>query len=138
MTEYPKAFFTALTSASGTLRNATRRCGVIGWLNGVPGARPAAVRITPPSPLSSPSRPPMTGPSAGARAGSTRATSPATRTVCTGRHASRAAASADSAARFGAAAGRNGAAAGISRPSGLRSSSMVSSSAPDTPSIAAW
>ena len=40
--------------------------------------------------------------------------------------------------RIGGLAGRNGSLGGTSRPAGLRSSSTVSNSAPDTPSIAAW
>ncbi len=55
-----------------------------------------------------------------------------------GRHASRAAASAASVAGPGGLPGVNGSLGGTSRPAGLRSSSTVSNSAPDTPSIAAW
>ena len=138
LTEKPKAFFTFLTLSSSTLRKATRRCGVIGLLNGVAGARPATLGSTPPSPRPSPSSPPTSGFSAGPTAGSTRISSLAIRTVCTGRQASREAASAVSLAQVGGWCGVNGADAGSSRPSGVRSSSSVSSSEPDTPSIAAW
>src|SRR5215472_4582121 len=55
LTETPKAFFTVLTRPRSTLRKATRRCGVIGLLNGVAGARPGTVGITAPSPRPRPS-----------------------------------------------------------------------------------
>ena len=59
------------------------------------------------------------------------------RAVWTGRQASRAAALAVSTGQPGGLAGRNGSAAGTSRPSGARSRSTVSSSAPEAPSMAA-
>ena len=71
LTDTPKAFFTALTVSRLTLRNANRRCGVIGRLNGVAGARPGLVAITEPSPRFSPSMPPTSVFTAGARVGST-------------------------------------------------------------------
>ena len=138
LTETPNAFFTSLTRPRSTLRNATRRCWVIGRLNGVAGARPAAVGMTAPSPWFRPSMPPRNVPTAGASVGSTRTIWLVRRTVCTGRHASRAAATAASVTGPGGRPGRNGGLAGSSRPPGLRSSSTVSSSAPDAPSIAAW
>jgi hypothetical protein len=75
---------------------------------------------------------------AGASVGRTLTSSFVTCTVCTGRHASRAAASAVSTAGPGGRPGRNSALAGTSRPSGTRSSSTVSSSAPEAPSMAEW
>ncbi len=141
LTETPKAFLTVLTVPRSTLRNATRRCGVIGRLNGVAGARPDAVGMTSPSPPSrpvSPSRPAANQLTAGPRPGSRRTSSLAMRAACTGRHAKRAAAITASHPGPGGLAGVNGSAGGSSRPSGVRSSSTVSSSAPDAPSIAAW
>jgi hypothetical protein len=92
LTETPKAFFTALTVSRSTLRNAIRRCGVIGLLNGVAGARPGLVAMIPPSPRFSPSMLPTSVFTAGARVGSTRTSSLVMRTVWTGRQASFAAA----------------------------------------------
>ena len=138
LTDTPNAFFTALTVSRLTLRNANRRCGVIGRLNGVAGARPGLVAITEPSPRFSPSMPPTSVFTAGARVGSHLTSWLVICTVCTGRQARRAAALAARAGRAGAAAGRNGSAGGSSRPCGVRSNRTVSSSAPDAPSIAAW
>src|ERR1700745_235575 len=84
-TDTPKTFFTALTVSRLTLRKANRRCGVIGRLNGVAGARPGRVAITEPSPRFSPSMLPTSVFTAGARVGSTLTSSLVTRTVCTGR-----------------------------------------------------
>ena len=50
LTVTPKAFFTRLTSSSGSDPNATRRCGVILRLKDVRGGRPGGGWITPPSP----------------------------------------------------------------------------------------
>ena len=138
LTDTPKAFFTVLTVARSTLRSASLRCGVIGLLNGVAGARPGAVAMTPPSPRFSLSMPPTRAFTAGARVGRTLTSSFVKRTVCTGRQASLAAAFAASAGSGGGLAALNGSAAGSSRPAGVRSSRTVSSSAPDAPSIAAW
>ncbi len=121
-----------------TLRNANLRCGVIGLLNGVAGARPGLVAMTVPSPRFSPSMLPTSVLTAGARVGSILTSSLVRRTVCTGRQASRAAAFAVRTGRAGGLAGWNGSAAGRSRPAGVRSSRTVSSSAPEAPSIAAW
>ena len=71
LTDTPKAFFTVLTSARSTLRNANLRCGVIALLNGVAGGRPGVVAMTSPSPRFSPSIPPTTVLTTGARVGST-------------------------------------------------------------------
>ncbi len=69
LTDTPKAFFTALTVSRSTLRSASRRCGVIGRLNGVAGARPGVVAMTSPSPRFRPSMPPTRLPSAGRQRG---------------------------------------------------------------------
>ena len=138
LTDTPKAFFTILTVARSTLRNANLRCGVIGLLNGVAGARPGLVAITAPSPRFSPSMLPTSVFTAGASVGSTLTSSLVIRTVCTGRQASRAAAFAARSGRPGGLAGWNGSAGGSSRPAGVRSNRTVSSSAPEAPSIAAW
>jgi len=127
--------------ARSTLRNAILRCGVIGLLNGVAGARPSVVAMTAPSPRFSPSMPPTSALTIGVRVGSSFISSLVRRTVCTGRQASRATALAPSAAssgKCGGRSGRNGRSGGSSRPAGVRSSSTVSSSAPDAPSMAAW
>ena len=129
---------TFLTVSRSTLRNANRRCGVMGLLNGVAGARPSVVGMTAPSPRFSPSMPPTSVFTTGARVGRTLTISLVRRTVCTGRQASRATALAVSSGQPGGLPGRNGRAGGSSRPAGVRSSSTVSSSAPDAPSIAAW
>ena len=138
MTETPNAFFTALTVARSTLRKANLRCGVMDRLNGVAGARPGRVAITVPSPRFSPSMLPTSAFTAGARVGITLTSSLVIRAVCTGRQASRAAARAARAGSGGGLAARNGSAGGSSRPAGVRSNRMVSSSAPEAPSIAAW
>ena len=124
--------------ARSTLRNANLRCGVIGLLNGVAGARPGTVAMTSPSPRFSPSMPPTTVLTTGARVGSTLTSSLVMRTVWTGRHAAFAAALAASSGQLGAFSGCHGLTGGSSRPAGVRSSRTVRSSAPDAPSIAAW
>ena len=140
LTETPKAFFTALTWSSATLRKATRRCGVIGLLNGVAGARPGTVGITAAVAAAEPEhaaderrRPP------GARVGSSahelvghpdRLHRPPGQPRRGERGYRRDPWAAFGPERFGSAAARV--------RSGARSSSTVSSSAPDAPSIAEW
>ena len=138
LTETPKAFLTILTVARSTLRNANRRCGVIGLLNGVAGARPGMVAMTSPSPRFSPSMPPTTVLTTGVSVGSNLTSSLVIRTVWTGRHASRKVAFTAISGQLGGRSGRNGLAGGSSRPAGVRSIRMVRSSVPDTPSTAAW
>ena len=108
LTETPKAFFICLTVSRSTLRNANLRCGVIGLLNGVAGARPGTVAMTSPSPRFSPSMPPTTVLTTGARVGSTLTSSLVSWTVWTGRQAAFAAALAASAGQLGAFSGWNG------------------------------
>ena len=149
LTVQPAAFLTALTSASGSDPNATRRCGVIDPWKRVRGAvRVAPCRI-PPSRRRGESRAsrrliaavvPMPGTCRSiatlSRCGSVRGTAATARTGCRGSPATpRASIPSSPGVRTSPPLSPAG---GTSRPVGAVSSRTLKTSAPDIPSTAAW
>ena len=141
LTVTPAAFLIALTSASGTLVKAQRRCGPMFLLNGVAGATNGGADSTTPRFRRNRNRS-MSGSQGRAGllmiAGSDRTISTETRAARTGLVASDAALRASNCAAPGSASGRHRSGSSISRGSGEMSISAASKSFPETPSMAAW